>query len=144
MLYTTKEELIKMLESQANEKMQDKDRRRRLDGRLEKTTIELLSASLPDIVKYQKTTSGNIRADWFALNNNIENLHIFNNNTQYIQTLKTYKYTYIVVIKATYQGVIKCLTKNITDERLTLENIKWFISEGLMKEYTSLESALNN
>lgn len=136
---TTKEQLIELLERQASEKQASTDRRRRLDGRLEAETLDALADLLPNVCKYQITTNGNIRADWFALNCNIKNLHIFNNNTQYIQIDTTTKYTYIVVIKATFQAIVKVKTRIVLYDRLTLEEIKFLIEEGQAETLESLK-----
>lgn len=136
---TTKENLIKLLERQAQQKQASTDRRRRLEGRLELATLEALKDLLPNVCKHQITTNENIRADWFALNCNIKNLHIFNNNTQYIQIDTTTKYTYILVIKATFQAIVKVKTNVILYDRLTLEEIKFLLEEGQAERLESLK-----
>lgn len=136
---------IEMLERQASEKMQASDRRRRLDGRLELETLELLGDLLPSVVNYATTSNGNIRADWFKLNSHFKNLHIFNNNTTYINTdastLKN-KYIVIVVIKATYKGVLRIKTQDIIGVRLTLTELLEMVHNGIAKPYSRVAEAL--
>ena len=54
MTTTTKELFIEMVQKQAQEKMQSSDRRRRLDGRLELATLEIVKDVLPNKVKYNR------------------------------------------------------------------------------------------
>ena len=136
---------LEMLENQAREKMQHADRRRRLDGRLELETLEMLGDLLPNSVYYATTSNGNIRADWFALNSKINNLHIFNNNTTYINTdastLKN-KYIVIVVIKATYKSVLRVKVADIVGVRLTLGELQEMEQNGIAKKYSRVAEAL--
>lgn len=142
MLYTNKENLVQMLKEQANQKMLSSDRRRRLDGRLELETLKVVADLLPEECKYLTTANGNIRADYYALNCPLSNIHIFNNNTTYIQSNSKETWTYVVVIKATYQKVIKVRTKYVLNYRLTLREILDLVEDGLAKTYESLEAAL--
>lgn len=144
MLEMNKKDFIELLEMQANAKMLSSDRRRRLDGRLEKNTINLLASYLPNTCKYLITSNGCVRADWFKLNNTrLKNLHIFNNNTIYIQDKNSYKYTTIVIIKATETTILRGLTSELLDLRLTLTEIKNLESLGVLKRYSKLCDALN-
>lgn len=137
---------LEMLERQAMEKMQHADRRRRLDGRLELATLEMLGGLLPSVVHYATTSNGNIRADWFALNNNrFKNLHIFSNNTTYINTdastLKN-KYLVVVVIKATAKTVYRIKVADVVGVRLTLGELQEMEHNGIAKKYEKVAEAL--
>lgn len=144
MLEMNKKDFIELLEMQATEKMLSNDRRRRLDGRLEKNTIDLLASFLPNTCKYLMTSKGCIRADWFSLNNTrFKNLHIFNNNTIYIQDKDNYKYTTIIIIKATEITILRGLTSDLLGLRLTLTEIKNLERLGALKRYNKLCDVLN-
>ena len=104
MLEMNKNDFIELLEMQANAKMLSSDRRRRLDGRLEKNTIDLLASFLPNTCKYLITSNGCVRADWFKINNTrLKNLHIFNNSSIFI----TIFILYINCIIVEYMQVFK-------------------------------------
>lgn len=140
---TTKATLAELLKEQYNRKMQDGDKRRRLDGRLEKATYEMLFDAMPNVCDYQITHNGNIRSDWFGLNTNFRNVHILGNNTPYIQTYDdVFPYTTVVIIKATFTGCLRMKTAEITGKRLTLETILDLLEHGKAKQYNKLVEAL--
>ncbi len=131
---------IEMMKKQATDLLNDNDRRRRLDGRLQLTTIEIVSDILPDYVVYKETPNGKISQGYLNLNVNYRNLHLFNNNTIAIQRDDLlYKYTTIVVIKATVQNVYRVLTSDIVDKRLTLKEL---LKVPSLKEYKTIKESL--
>ena len=138
MLITTKERFKEKILKQANDKISSKDRRRRLDGRLELLTFEILEPFLPNIVEYCTTTKGNVRSDYFALNIKKPNVHIFNNNTAYILIDKKYKWTYYIVVKATFQGVVKVNTTKVLYERINLNDIMEMLANGIAERCDNL------
>lgn len=131
---------IKMIEEQARELLNDNDRRRRLDGRLQLATINIVKEILPEHVVYKETAKGKISQGYLNLNVNYKNLHLFNNNTIAIQRDDLlYKYTTIVVIKASVQNVYRVLTSDIVDKRLTLKEL---LSIPSLKEYKTIKESL--
>lgn len=138
MLFLTKEKFKEKVLKQANDKINHKNRRRRLDGRLELLTFEILEPFLPDIVEYCTTAKNNIRSDYFALNIKKPNVHIFNNNTAYILNDKKYKWTYYIVVKATFQGVVKVDTTKVLHERITLHDIMEMLANGTAERCDTL------
>lgn len=131
---------IKMIEGQARELLNDNDRRRRLDGRLQLATINIVKEILPDYVVYKETPNGKISQGYLNLNVNYRNLHLFNNNTiAIVKDDLIYKYTTIVVIKATVQNVYRVLTSDIVDKRLTLKEL---LAIPSLKEYKTIKESL--
>ena len=129
-----------MAKKQAFDLLNDDDRRRRLDGRLQLATIEIVKEILPDQVIYKETPNGRISQGYLNLNVNYRNLHLFNNNTIAIQRDDLlYKYTTIVVIKATVQNVYRVLTSDIIDKRLTLKEL---LKVPSLKEYKTIKKSL--
>lgn len=130
-----KNQFIKMAKAQAYAKMENSDRRRRLDGRLELATIEIFGDLLPQMVKYEETSKNLIKMTYLNLNLKYKNLHLLANNTPYQQEYcDTYLYTYIVVIKATHKGIYKGKTENLINIRLTLAETENLINQGLLIE----------
>ena len=139
---TTKKEFIKMLQAQAQAKQEDNDRRRRLEGRLESKTLEMLGDLLPNVVRYNLTSNGNIKCDWFALNSNIKNLHIFTNNTIGITYTDLNPYRVILVIKATRCDVLRVKTADLLGKRLNLADLEEMEKQGKAKKYMRVCEAL--
>jgi hypothetical protein len=136
----SKKVFIEMVKKQAFDLLNDNDRRRRLDGRLQLATIEIVKEILPDYVVYKETPNGRISQGYLNLNVNYRNLHLFNNNTIAIQRDDLlYKYTTIVVIKATIQNVYRVLTSDIVNKRLTLKEL---LSIPSLKEYKTIKESL--
>lgn len=142
MKYATKENFLEMALQQAREKQENADRRRRLDGRLEQATLDLFAEMLPNKVAYNITSKGLIKADWVDLNIKVKNLHIFNNNTIGITDFDERPYRVIVVIKATYQNVLRVKTSDILGKRLTLNELLAMVENGTAKEYNKVKEAL--
>ena len=135
-----KDLFIEMVKKQATDLLNDNDRRRRLDGRLQLQTIEIVKDILPDYVVYKETTNGRISQGYLNLNVNYRNLHLFNNNTIAItRDDLLYKYTTIVVIKATIKNVYRVLTSDIVNKRLTLKELLTIPS---LKEYKTIKESL--
>lgn len=135
-----KDLFIEMAKKQAMELLNDNDRRRRLDGRLQLQTINIVSEILPDYVVYKETAKGKISQGYLNLNVNYKNLHLFNNNTiAIVKDDLIYKYTTIVVIKATVQNVYRVLTSDIINKRLTLKELLTIPS---LKEYKTIKESL--
>lgn len=131
---------IELAKKQAMDLLNDDDRRRRLDGRLQLATIQIVKDILPDYVVYKETPNGKISQGYLNLNSNYKNLHLFNNNTIAIQRDDLlYKYTTIVVIKATVQNVYRVLTSDIVDKRLTLKEL---LNVPSLKEYKTIKESL--
>ncbi len=136
----SKKVFIEMAKKQALDLLNDGDRRRRLDGRLQLETINIVAEILPDYVVYKETPKGKISQGYLNLNVNYRNLHLFNNNTIAIQRDDLlYKYTTIVVIKATVQNVYRVLTSDIVDKRLTLKEL---LAIPSLKEYKTIKESL--
>lgn len=142
MKYATKQQFLEMALQQAREKQENADRRRRLDGRLEQATLDLFAEMLPNKVAYNITSKGLIKADWVDLNIKVKNLHIFNNNTIGITDFDERPYRVIVVIKATYQNVLRVKTSDILGKRLTLNELLAMVENGTAKEYNKVKEAL--
>lgn len=135
-----KDLFIEMAKKQAMELLNDNDRRRRLDGRLQLQTINIVSEILPDYVVYKETAKGKISQGYLNLNVNYRNLHLFNNNTIAItRDDLLYKYTTIVVIKATIKNVYRVKTSDIVNKRLTLKEL---LSIPSLKEYKTIKESL--
>lgn len=135
-----KKVFIEMVEKQARELLNDNDRRRRLDGRLQLQTINIVKEILPDYVVYKETPNGKISQGYLNLNVKYRNLHLFNNNTIAIQRDDLlYKYTTIVVVKATVQNVYRVLTSDIVNKRLTLKEL---LAIPSLKEYKTIKESL--
>ncbi len=135
-----KDLFMEMVKKQATDLLNDNDRRRRLDGRLQLQTIEIVKDILPDYVVYKETTNGRISQGYLNLNVNYRNLHLFNNNTIAItRDDLLYKYTTIVVIKATIKNVYRVLTSDIVNKRLTLKELLTIPS---LKEYKTIKESL--
>ena len=135
-----KDLFIEMAKKQARDLLNDSDRRRRLDGRLQLQTINIVSEILPDYVVYKETPNGKISQGFLNLNVNYRNLHLFNNNTiAIVKDDLLYKYTTIVVIKATVQNVYRVLTSDIVNKRLTLKEL---LSIPSLKEYKTIKESL--
>lgn len=142
MTTTTKELFIKMVQKQAQEKMLSNDRRRRLDGKLELATLEIVKDVLPNKVKYNLTSKGLIKADYFNLNTNFKNVHTFNNNTIGITNYDTLPYRSIIVVKATFTGVLRVKTSDIYGKRLTLTELLELVNQGKAKRYNKLSEVI--
>lgn len=142
MTTTTKELFIEMVQKQALEKMQSSDRRRRLDGRLELATLEIVKDVLPNKVKYNITSKGLIKNDYFNLNTNFKNVHTFNNNTIGITNYDTLPYRSIIIIKATFTGVLRVKTSDIYGKRLTLNELLELVTQGKAKKYNKLSEVI--
>jgi len=142
MKYATREEFLEKALQQAQEKQRNADRRRRLDGRLEEATINQFADLLPSKVAYNITSKGLIKADWVDLNIKIKNLHIFNNNTIGITDYDERPFRVIVIIKATYQNVLRVKTTDILGKRLTLNELQEMEANGLAKPYNKVKEAL--
>lgn len=142
MKYATKQEFLEMAYNQAREKQLNADRRRRLDGRLEEMTLNQFAELLPNKVAYNITSKGLIKADWVDLNIKVKNLHIFNNNTIGITDYDERPYRVIVIIKATYQNVLRVKTTDILGKRLTLNELQEMEANGLAKPYNKVKEAL--
>jgi hypothetical protein len=142
MKYATKTEFLEMALQQAKEKQANADRRRRLDGRLEEMTLNQFADLLPSKVAYNITSKGLIKADWVDLNIKVKNLHIFNNNTIGITDYDERPFRVIVVIKATYQNVLRVKTTDILGKRLTLNELQEMEANGLAKPYNKVKEAL--
>ena len=142
MKYATRTEFLEMALQQAQEKQLNSDRRRRLDGRLEEATINQFAELLPNKVAYNITSKGLIKADWVDLNIKVKNLHIFNNNTIGITEYDERPFRVIVVIKATYQNVLRVKTTDILGKRLTLNELLEMVENGKAKEYNKVKEAL--
>ena len=142
MKYATKIEFLEMAYNQAREKQLNADRRRRLDGRLEEMTLNQFADLLPNKVAYNITSKGLIKADWVDLNIKVKNLHIFNNNTIGITDYDERPYRVIVIIKATYQNVLRVKTTDILGKRLTLNELQEMEANGLAKPYNKVKEAL--
>jgi len=135
-----KDLFIEMAKKQAMELLNDNDRRRRLDGRLQLQTINIVSEILPDYVVYKETPNGKISQGYLNMNVKYRNLHLFNNNTIAItRDDLLYKYTTIVVIKATIKNVYRVLTSDIVNKRLTLKELLTIPS---LKEYKTIKESL--
>jgi hypothetical protein len=142
MKYATRNEFLEMALQQAKEKQANADRRRRLDGRLEEMTLNQFAELLPLKVAYNITSKGLIKADWVDLNIKVKNLHIFNNNTIGITDFDERPYRVIVIIKATYQNVLRVKTTDILGKRLTLTELLEMVENGKAKEYNKVKEAL--
>lgn len=142
MKYTTKEQFIEMAYAQAREKQANADRRRRLEGRLEEQTLDIVASVLPSKVAYNLTPKGLIKADYVGLNVNFKNLHIFNNNTMGISEYDENRFRVVLVIKATYCKALRIEMDNIRGQRLNLEDLKKLEAQGIAKEYKRLSEAL--
>lgn len=142
MKYATKQEFLEMAYNQAREKQLNADRRRRLDGRLEEMTLNQFAELLPNKVAYNITSKGLIKADWVDLNIKVKNLHIFNNNTIGITDYDERPFRVIVIIKATYQNVLRVKTTDILGKRLTLNELQEMEANGLAKPYNKVKEAL--
>lgn len=142
MKYATREQFLEMAYKQAQEKQLNADRRRRLDGRLEQMTLNQFADLLPLKVAYNITSKGLIKADWVDLNIKVKNLHIFNNNTIGITDYDERPYRVIVVIKATYQNVLRVKTSDILGKRLTLNELLEMVENGTAKQYNKVKEAL--
>lgn len=142
MTTTNKQQFIEMLTKQAQEKMKDSDRRRRLDGRLELETLEIVKDVLPNKVKYNITSKGLIKSDYFNLNVNFKNVHMFINNTIGITNYDTLPYRNIVIIKATFKGVLRVKTADIYGKRLTLTDLLLMLETGKAKKYNRLSEVI--
>jgi hypothetical protein len=142
MKYTTKEQFLEMAYAQAREKQANADRRRRLEGRLEEKTLNIVESALSSKVAYNLTPKGLIKADWVDLNIKYKNLHIFNNNTIGISEYDENRYRVILVIKATYCKALRVEMDSIRGQRLNLEDLKALEVQGIAKEYKRLSEAL--
>lgn len=142
MKYATKQQFLEMALQQAREKQLNADRRRRLDGRLEEMTLNQFADLLPSKVAYNITSKGLIKADWVDLNIKVKNLHIFNNNTIGITDYDERPFRVIVIIKATYQNVLRIKTTDILGKRLTLNELQEMEANGLAKPYNKVKEAL--
>lgn len=139
----SKNEFIDLAHTQAMALCESDDRRRRLDGRLQLETLDIISDILPSNVIYELTNKGAINQNYIKRNIKVRNLHILNNNTSYIQESDaTFKYYNIIVIKATHKGVYKIPTQYITGVRLTLEKILELEKQGIAKKHNKLSEVL--
>lgn len=138
----TKTLFLEMAYKQAQEKQQNADRRRRLEGRLEEKTLDLFADLLPNMVNYNLTSKGLIKADYIDLNIKIKNLHIFNNNTIGITSYDERPYRVIAIVKATYTKVLRVKTSDIIGKRLNLEDLQEMETLGIAKVYNKLNEAL--
>lgn len=128
MFMIKKEELVARMRAQALEKQNSSDRRRRLEGRLdEKVLAELVENydTLPESVKIKESKNGYlfIHEVLDAITQSRKNLRYFVNNPIYIQTLDTFRFTYIKVLKATCCNTYKVKTDYIINKRVSLEMI---------------------
>ena len=142
MMTTTKTNFIEMLTKQAQEKMKDSDRRRRLDGRLELSMLEIVKDVLPNKIKYNITTKGLIKTDYYNLNTNFKNVHMFVNNTIGITNYDNAPYRSIVIVKATFKGVLRVKTADIYGKRLTLTDLLLMLENGKAKKYDRLSEVI--
>lgn len=124
MIILKKDLFIERATKEANVLMSNPCRKRQLDGRLQLLTLQIVADYLPSNVKFLETKSKGIRQDYFAINTRIKNLHIFNNNTIYIQQYDDMPVTNIIVIKATCKTVYTVKTSEIIDKRLTLKELQ--------------------
>lgn len=142
MMTTNKQQFIEMAKKQALEKMASNDRRRRLDGKLELATLEIVGDVLPNKVKYNLTSKGLIKSDYFNLNTSFKNVHTFNNNTIGITNYDNLPYRNIIVIKATFKGVLRVKTSDIYGKRLTLNELMQLVESGKAKTYNRLSEVI--
>ena len=124
MITLKKELFIERATKEANELKANPCRKRKLDGRLQLLTLRIVADYLPANVKFLETKNKSIRQDYFAINTRIKNLHIFNNNTIYIQQYDDNILTTILVVKATCKTVYTVKTSEVVDKRLTLKELQ--------------------
>ena len=146
-MYLSKDLFISAMRNQANEKMRNEDRRRRLDGRLELATLNIFSELLPESVEFERGNKNNyIKQDYISRNIlvNYDNLHLFNNNTSYIvfNNNTSYKFYNLVIVKATFQGCVRIPSSAIVNDRLTLKEIKNLLELGVAKRFETLEDLI--
>lgn len=139
----TKNEFKKLVKMQAFRKMESNDRRRRLDGRTELNAFNMVEDLLPEVIRYDVTANGNIKADYIAKNlSKYKNLHIFTNNTIGITEYDNNPYRIILILKASYLGALKVKTSDIYGKRLTLTEVMKLVEDGKAKQYSKLTEAL--
>lgn len=141
MQFLKKKDFIERVKNEALVLMNDNDRRRRLEGRLKMQTLDLVADALPSVVKFQITSKGLVRADYFALNCKYSNVHVFDNNTISKVLYDNSKYQVIIVSKATKLGVYKVPTEYL-ENRLNLSDIEELAFQGIAKKHNKLSEVL--
>ena len=86
--------------------------------------------------------SASIKNDYFNLNTNFKNVHTFNNNTIGITNYDTLPYRSIIIIKATFTGVLRVKTSDIYGKRLTLNELLELVAQGKAKKYNKLSEVI--
>lgn len=133
---------IERLKREISTGLQDPDRRRRSEARLNGELLEMVGGALPSVVEYNETSKGLIKWDFIEKNLSSKKTRVLLLGTNTPGNGEKPSQYYVVISnKRNLKGCYKIKSTEKV-ERLTMERLEELINKGVAKPFNKLNEAL--